>query len=221
MPKDRGCQVRPFTVSSRFALVRWCADFILGTRTGQANIIGFNQAPTAPIKQPGIPHARQFVPAMSILITPPICGSIKNWRTRCRYSNTKSQECSLRAQAARMMAHQKNEIALLDRWIASRNRIKSKRAIARNNSRQVVAAAATTNAVYIFFFRNGVEQAVRFVFTTGSTRNHFFRVYGRSSTLIFPRLYSMTPSCCSCRRLRSRPSRRVLRAYGDRSGSCA
>jgi len=46
-----------------------------------------------------------------------------------QYRNGKSAR--LRAQAARMMAQQKNEIALLDRWIATQTAIKSKSGLAR------------------------------------------------------------------------------------------
>lgn len=45
-----------------------------------------------------------------------------------QYKNGKSAR--LRAQAARMMAQQKNEIALLDRWIATQTAIKSKSGVA-------------------------------------------------------------------------------------------
>lgn len=45
-----------------------------------------------------------------------------------QFKNGKSAR--LRAQAARMMAQQKNEIALLDRWIATQTAVKSKRELA-------------------------------------------------------------------------------------------
>lgn len=124
-----------FTLSiTGFALVTLIVAIIfIGTSAqANANVSGINQRQSTALKP------AQHTNRHAIFVTGDIdFDYAANMRIHqklalemsvAQFKNGKSAR--LRAQAARMMAQQKNEIALLDRWIATQTNTKSKRTVA-------------------------------------------------------------------------------------------
>ena len=124
-----------FTLSvTGFALVTLVLLIIfLGTSAqANANVSGMNPRQNAPLKQ-----TRHTGTHAMFLTGDTDFDYAANMRIHQKLALDMSvaqfkygKSARLRAQAARMMAHQKNEIALLDRWIATKTEIKSKSALA-------------------------------------------------------------------------------------------
>ena len=124
-----------FTLSiTGFSLVALIAMIIFLGSSAQANasVSDTNTRQTAPLKQTRLTgtHAMfitgdvDFDYAANMRIHQKLAYEM----SEAQFKNGKSAR--LRAQAARMMAQQKNEIALLDRWIATQTAVKSKRELA-------------------------------------------------------------------------------------------
>ena len=124
-----------FTLSiTGFSLITLIAliIFLGSTAQANANVSGTNNRQTAPLKQTRLTgtHAMfltgdiDFDYAANMRIHQKLAFDM----SAAQYKHGKSAR--LRAQAARMMAQQKKEIVLLDRWIAAQTAIKSKKELA-------------------------------------------------------------------------------------------